>query len=76
MTIKYECKLRDFDFWGGALVRAHKLTWDELDQIEEHLKLTYGDEIIDATELNDYIWFEEETYLPIIGLTQEQFDAR
>ena len=75
MTYKCEKALRDFDFWGGATYRARNLTPEQLDIIEKNLEEMYGDEIPDETEINDFIWFEEETYLQWLGISEEEWDA-
>ena len=75
MTIQTECKLRDFEFWGGGKVRANKLTPEELDQLETIIDPT-GMGIINATELNDYLWFEEEDYVPLLGISEKEWEER
>lgn len=74
MTITNEIKLRDFHFWGGAVERANKLTPEELDSIED--MISYDNESWSSTEVNDYIWFEEETYVPLLGISAEEWEAR
>ena len=75
MTITTEKKLRDFTFWAGAVDRRRKLTDEEMDRLEELLDPT-GEEEISATELNDYIWFSEDDYLPYLGITPEEWEER
>lgn len=75
MTITIEKKLRDFTFWGGAVERRRRLTNEEMDRLEDMLDPT-GEEQISATELNDYIWFSEDDYLPALGISEEEWEAR
>lgn len=75
MTIQTETKLRDFDFWSGGAVNARKLSPEELDTLESYLDPT-GEEVMTATEINDFLWFDEETYLPLLGITQDEWDER
>ena len=75
MTIQTEIKLRDFDFWHGGATNASKLTPEELDALETYLDCI-NEGVMTATEVNDFIWFDEETYLPLLGITQEEWDER
>lgn len=75
MTYKCEKALRDFDFWAGAAVRARRLTPEQLNIIEKNLEEMYGDEMPYETDINDFIWFEEETYLPWLDISEEEWDA-
>lgn len=75
MTITIEKKLRDFAFWGGAVERRRRLTDEEMDRLEDMLDPT-GEEQMSATELNDYIWFSEDDYLPFLGISEEEWEAR
>ena len=75
MTIQYEKKLRDFTFWGGAVERRRRLTDEEMDRLEELLDPT-GEEVMTRTEINDYLWFSEEDYLPALGISEEEWEER
>ena len=79
MTIAIEKKLRDFDFWSGAATNAAKLTYEELDRLEEMLEAWREDdsEPWTATELNDTMWFNfEDTICRILDLDPEEVNAR
>lgn len=58
MKIYKEERLRNFEFWGGAIDRANKLTFEQLDEIENILEEVYP-EGLSETEINDLFWFEE-----------------
>ena len=60
MTIKTETTLKNFDFWSGAKDTVKYLTESELDTIESYLEELYPEGMRD-TELNDFIWFEDDT---------------
>ena len=78
MTMTIEKKLRDFDFWSGASTNAAKLTYEELDRLEEQLE-----EIVDekeepwsTTEINDFMWFKFKDACDWLGLDYEEVMAR
>lgn len=52
--------------WSGAIDRVMYLSDDELDTIINILAEEYPDGI-DETELNDFLWFEDETYAEWLG---------
>ena len=71
MRIYKEENISNFEFWSGAKDTAKYLTDDELDQIEEMLEEQYPDGMSE-TELNDFIWFEDDTIAEWLGY--ENFD--
>ena len=66
MTIKTETTLKNFDFWSGAKDTVKYLTESELDTIESYLEELYPEGMTD-TELNDFIWFEDDTIAEWLG---------
>lgn len=66
MKIYSEKSLTRFEFWGGAMCRAEKLTYSELEQITAILEELYPDGI-DETTTNDIFWFEEDTIAEWLG---------
>jgi hypothetical protein len=52
--------------WSGALDRVKCLSDDELNTIISILAEEYPDGI-DETELNDFFWFEDDTYACWLG---------
>ena len=66
MKIYSEKSLTSFDFWSGAVCRAEKLTYSELEQITAILEELYPDGIDDTT-INDLFWFEEDTIAEWLG---------
>ena len=80
MTMTIEKKLRDFHFWSGAATNAAKLTYDELDAIEERLEEINesrgSDEPMSTTEVNDFFWFDFEEICEWLGLEYEEVMAR
>ena len=66
MTIKTETTLKNFDFWSGARDTVKYLTESELDTIESYLEELYPEGMTD-TELNDFIWFEDDVIAEWLG---------
>ena len=67
MKIYEEKSLADFDFWSGAKNNAAMLTNEELEQFGDLLEDCYPDGI-DATTLNDIMWFDFEWVCEMLGL--------
>lgn len=66
MTIKTDTTLKNFDFWSGARDTVKYLTESELDTIELYLEELYPEGMTD-TELNDFMWFEDDTIAEWLG---------
>ena len=58
--------LKNFDFWSGAKDTVKYLTESELDTIESYLEELYPEGMTD-TELNDFMWFEDDTIAEWLG---------
>ncbi len=76
MTMMIEKKLRDFNFWGGAATNAAKLTYDELDQLEDIYESNDPDYTPTVSEINDDMWFGFEAICEWLGLDYEEVMAR
>jgi hypothetical protein len=74
MTIKKEISLRDFEFWAGAKQWADVLTPEELDRVEWFLD-DCADEWTE-TEINDFLWFNTEEWMELLGVTEDELLAR
>lgn len=77
MKIYSEQSLADFKFWSGAETTAQRI-WEEqglegFNQLEAILEDMYPDGI-DATELNDLLWFDAETVYEWLGIGDEEED--
>lgn len=72
MTVKKEYEFNFlYDTWSGAEQRMKDLT-DELREelenlIEGDVEAVFGEEIPDATTVNDFLWFEDDTYAEWLG---------
>lgn len=66
MTVKSEMRLQDFEAWGGAKDTLKYLTMEEIDQLESCIVEMFPDGLTD-TELNDFLWFEDELIAELLG---------
>lgn len=69
MQVLTEFNIRE-DCWGGAKDRIESFTDDLLNQFEEFLESNYHDifsEQPTETDVNDLIWFEDDTYADWLG---------
>lgn len=58
--------------WSGAKDRVDGLTEEQLDALVWHLEEIFADsEKVTDTMINDYIWFEEDTWKEAIGYKDE-----
>ena len=57
------------DCWSGAADRIDVLTDDQIDLLEQYLEDMFGDDIPTMTEVNDFIWFEDPTWVEWLGFT-------
>lgn len=64
--------IREIEFWSGGKDTFEKL--EELDLIDELQKFieNMDDESWTITELNDFLWFEEDYILESLGLEIEE----
>lgn len=69
-TYNDNTQLTNFKFWSGAVALAEKLTYTELELIQENLCDLYP-EGMSETYLNDLFWFEQDFICEIIGETAE-----
>lgn len=77
MKVYEEISLSNFNFWSGAKETAkhigEKLGEDGWRQLKAILEDAYPDGI-DATDLNDLLWFESETVYEWLGIEDEEED--
>lgn len=76
MKVTYEFSLRDFKAWSGGTDTLRKIEKFDLEhdgameQAEQYIEEHLGDEATE-TEVNDFLWFEEDAILEAIGYTDE-----
>ena len=66
LKVYREIDLCDFEFWGGAKDVAEYLTDDDFDIIENYL-VDPGNEYMTETEINDFVWFEDDYIAELLG---------
>jgi len=77
MTVKQEYEF-DFynDTWGGAKDRMHDLTDDLRDTLENYLsgdtETIFGELVPTETTVNDFLWFEDDTYAEWLGFNSSE----
>ena len=71
MKISREMNLRNFEAWSGAKNTLNKLIeLDKCEELEAILEDIYP-EGMDATQLNDILWFEDEWIYETLGIEEE-----
>lgn len=66
MRIYTEKHLSDFTPWRGAAETMAELTEEQVDNLNDILEEVFPDGI-DETELNDFLWFENDTVAEWLG---------
>ena len=76
MKIYKEISLSNFEPWSGAVYMFEKLyNLDKIDELENILNELYPDGM-DETELNDFLWFEDDYICELLGIrTEEDINA-
>lgn len=71
MKIYSEINIADFKAWSGAINTLDRIiAEDKCDELEAILEDLYPDGI-NETELNDLLWFDDETVLGWLGIRTE-----
>lgn len=73
--VQYE-SVKDFAFWCGAYEVVARLTYDELDELDELLDELTEEADFTATLINDFVWFELLDYWEWTDEQQEEFWKR
>lgn len=60
--------------WQGAKDRVNDLTDEQCELLIRHLEEVFEGEEVEDTTINDYVWFEDETWGKAIGLEDEEED--
>lgn len=73
ITKEYE-GIENFDVWCGAIYTKDRIIEegkaDEFDNFVE----SYFDDEVDETELNDFLWFEDEFIFEALGIPNDDDD--
>lgn len=74
MKITKNINLTDFEFWSGAKTFADKLTYNELNLIQDILE---GENTnFTDTEINDLFWFDDEYICELLNLDIDEIYNR
>ena len=72
MKVYEELNLRDFQAWSGAIETKNKIIdAGKEEEFEELIEELYP-EGIDATDLNDYLWFDSEEIYDCLGIESSE----
>lgn len=78
MYIKQEMDFNDLinNCWGGAIDTLNTINeWNKENELMNHLKDvfdSYFDNIPTMTEVNDYLWFEDEAIFEALGISESE----
>lgn len=73
MKVYKEIELRDFEAWSGAqytmevLEKLEDVTGENVFDTLESMLDDCGSDTMDETEINDFLWFEDETIAEWLG---------
>lgn len=75
MKVISETSLSNFQPWSGATDTRQKILQENKDEeFEAYIEETHPDGITD-TELNDFLWFEEEYIYEFLGIKNEEEES-
>lgn len=66
MRIYTDITLHDFEAWSGAVDTLETLTSAQIDELENLIEEIFPDGC-DETELNDFLWFENDYIAELLG---------
>lgn len=75
MYIKQDMDFNDLmeNCWSGALDTLKTIEeHNKEDELMGHLEEMYYDEIPTMTEVNDYLWFEDEAIFEALGISETE----
>lgn len=72
MTIYTEMSLEDFEAWSGAVDTLNRIINEGKCEVLENILEDLYPEGMTDTELNDLLWFEEETVYEWLGIRSEE----
>lgn len=74
LEVKQELNFEDLknNCWSGAITTLTKIEEEgKEEELMNHLEDIFYDSTPTMTELNDYLWFEDEGIFESIGITEE-----
>ena len=73
MKVTSELNLTSFNFWSGA--ESHEFTNQELEELGAVLEDIYPNGMTE-TQINDLVWFEEETICDWLDINYKDYLER
>lgn len=72
MKVSYELDLNTFEAWSGAVDTLNKIKdADKVEEFESLLEDIFPDGCTE-TELNDYLWFENDQIFEDLGISDDE----
>ena len=73
MYYEVEFDIYNFEFWSGAKDRVEEIReLGMLGELEDLITVVFGDsEDIAATDINDFVWFEDEMINDCLGIDED-----
>lgn len=72
MKITYETSIRNFKAWSGAVDTLDRIISEGLEDDFEMLLEEINPDGWDETELNDFLWFDDEYIFELLGISDEE----
>ena len=78
MYIKQEMDFNDLmnNCWSGAIDTLNTINeWNKENELISHLEEIFGsyfDNVPTMTEVNDYLWFEDEAIFEALGISESE----
>ena len=75
MYIKQDIDFNDLmnNCWSGAIDTLKTIEeHDKEDELMKHLEEQWVDEVPTMTEINDYLWFEDEFIFECLGISESE----
>lgn len=75
MYIRQDMNFNDLmnNCWGGAIDTLNRINeFNKEDEFMAHLEEQWLDEMPTMTQINDYLWFEDEFIFECLGISEEE----
>lgn len=73
MKYTQEFNVDTFPWWSGAkdtIVEVRKAK--KIDELQTYIEEAFSREMPTATQLNDYVWFNQENIYKVLGINDEE----
>lgn len=73
MKYSQEFNVDTFPWWSGAkdtIAEVRKA--NKMDELQAHIEDVFFKDVLTATQLNDYVWFNSEDIYNAIGIDKEE----